>query len=806
MKYAKDLGLKTYNSIIQDIYDANPAVQMANGNEKEEQKYKQTKKNPTSRVLLKETLRLRNTSVLLLKQKEMIFRYEKERLSQLKVSLPPFDDDIDPNIICECPEEEEIDTSFNFPRLRFNIAKFFATVPAIQLQPQTQPQTQPETQPQGEGQRQPQGEGQRQPGGERQPQGEPPGIPGIPRRRPGPGFPRIPFPRLPPLFPPRIPGLAFNPGAILPALQRGGKFAVGLGVAGFGILWELLKGGNEVFNLTRNNTPKQPAFALAGLGNAFMSPANAGTYTMIRNQPQFYNNPVSPIGVTDVGDEFIQKRFKLNRIDVGNLTTTATKESGVVKIRLKGGFETTLPKGVKIPLREARQLSQFAEVSIDEFAKQVKLQGGLEVDGVKVKGGKVTVPKPKLQRAPIIPSTSTVKVQSTSQQVGKLLEGARDFRVTRSGIVGFGKNLIKGGPNIIANMGLSMGLEYLGKKYIVDPLTGPDGLLAHSLMRNKFYNKIDDMLARGKTPEEILARLEAFRDERIADATEKGEEAKFTPYINADFERARNYLMSHKAQRVGDVLDTELKTGPRGRIGAGTEYHIDTKFSKDLPMNRIIEMMDNLALSYKRRGRDIEFSNDAVAGQVYDPNASTEEKADLLRRAFAAHSHSMHSDFHSIDYYIPHTDKGRRDESAEGANILTPTVQGGQVNFGQGGGYGAYVTVTDSQGKVLTKTGHGDIRGARSGSISIPVKPVEKSDADPEPDLMSLFSPINKDTEVGVDPLLDFEQDLPFLVAPQIKTGSIQYVPVPMDLGAKVEYVIKDLHTPAWGNMSVIGG
>ena len=42
--------------------------------------------------------------------------------------------------------------------------------------------------------------------------------------------------------------------------------------------------------------------------------------------------------------------------------------------------------------------------------------------------------------------------------------------------------------------------------------------------------------------------------------------------------------------------------------------------------------------------------------------------------------------------------------------------------------------------------------------------------------------------------------------APQIKTGSIQYVPIPMDLGSKVEYVVQDLHTPAWGNMSVIGG
>ena len=101
----KKLGLTNYNSVIQEIYDANPVVQMVNAGEKEEQ-LTEEKKKPSTGVLLKETLRLRNTSVLLFKQKQMIFRYEKERLSRLKVEL------IDPNYLiapedCECPEEEE---------------------------------------------------------------------------------------------------------------------------------------------------------------------------------------------------------------------------------------------------------------------------------------------------------------------------------------------------------------------------------------------------------------------------------------------------------------------------------------------------------------------------------------------------------------------------------------------------------------------------------------------------------------------------------------------------------------------------
>ena len=164
---------------------------------------------------------------------------------------------------------------------------------------------------------------------------------------------------------------------------------------------------------------------------------------------------------------------------------------------------------------------------------------------------------------------------------------------------------------------------------------------------------------------------------------------------------------------------TGLKTGPRGSIGVGDEYHIDTKILKSLPMEQKIAMVDQLARGYAARGRKIEFSNSAVAGMVYDVNASPQQKAALLNKAFGAHSHSRHSKFDSLDYYIPTMGETRFGKSAEGAEILSPTVDGGSIEFHQGGGYGAFTVLLDKDGNVISKTGHGDIRGAKSGTVKL---------------------------------------------------------------------------------------
>ena len=194
--------------------------------------------------------------------------------------------------------------------------------------------------------------------------------------------------------------------------------------------------------------------------------------------------------------------------------------------------------------------------------------------------------------------------------------------------------------------------------------------------------------------------------------------SKKTGTTEDDDDRAGSYKIDPSKFAKG-VYGTGLVTGPEGQIGVGTEYHLDSKFSKDMSMEDRVKLMDQLARGYAARGREIEFSNDAVAGTIYDPNATMEEKMALLKRVQDAHSHSLHADYDSIDYYIPNIGKGRGHESAEGAEILMPTMEGAQLQYGQGGGWGASVTMVDENGKVLMKTGHGDIRGAKTGTVDL---------------------------------------------------------------------------------------
>ena len=215
-----------------------------------------------------------------------------------------------------------------------------------------------------------------------------------------------------------------------------------------------------------------------------------------------------------------------------------------------------------------------------------------------------------------------------------------------------------------------------------------------------------------------------------------GKPKKVNPGAGDDGDdRAGSYKID--PSKFGDgVFGTGLVTGPRGQIGVGDEYHLDTKFSKDTSLEDRIKLLDQLAKGYRARGREMEFSNDAVAGTVYNPDASMEEKTALLKRVHAAHSHSSHADYDSIDYYIPKIDdeKGRRGSSAEGAEILMPTMQGARLRYGQNSGYGAFVDMVDKDGKIIMMTGHGDVRGAKTGTVDLtPPKPAKPPTEPVEP-------------------------------------------------------------------------
>ena len=181
---------------------------------------------------------------------------------------------------------------------------------------------------------------------------------------------------------------------------------------------------------------------------------------------------------------------------------------------------------------------------------------------------------------------------------------------------------------------------------------------------------------------------------------------------------------------MGDAYGTGLKTGPSQYIGGSSDYHIDTKLGSDLSMEEKIKMMDQLAKQYESQGRIIEFSNDAVANEVYTSDMSMKEKRDLLQRAFAAHNLPRgraidQGGFNSLDYYIPLKKdseetggRGRFRSSAEGAEIFVPVPEGGSLEYHSGGNYGNFVVILDKDGNVVGKTGHGDTRfGKNSGTV-----------------------------------------------------------------------------------------
>jgi hypothetical protein len=162
-------------------------------------------------------------------------------------------------------------------------------------------------------------------------------------------------------------------------------------------------------------------------------------------------------------------------------------------------------------------------------------------------------------------------------------------------------------------------------------------------------------------------------------------------------------------------------TGPSAKIGGSTDYHIDLKLLQSLPVAERVKAVDALAKQYQSIGREIEFSNQAVSGQRWDLNKDLSDKVDLLERAAAAHGHSRHPGWQSLDFYVPFKGKSRFDKGAvEDASIFLPGVAGGKVRRGSGGGYGYYSESLDPSGKVLFRVGHGNVdRPEKDGEIAV---------------------------------------------------------------------------------------
>jgi len=160
-------------------------------------------------------------------------------------------------------------------------------------------------------------------------------------------------------------------------------------------------------------------------------------------------------------------------------------------------------------------------------------------------------------------------------------------------------------------------------------------------------------------------------------------------------------------------------TGPSERIGGSSPYHIDLKILSSLPYEEKIRALDSLASQYKGIGREIEFSNQAVSGRRWNPNASPEEKKALFEAATGAHA--ARPGWDPLDFYVPFAGKSRFDEGAvEGASIFIPGVPGGKITRGSGGGYGYFSEAVDPSGRVVFRVGHGDInRPEEQGEILV---------------------------------------------------------------------------------------
>lgn len=193
-------------------------------------------------------------------------------------------------------------------------------------------------------------------------------------------------------------------------------------------------------------------------------------------------------------------------------------------------------------------------------------------------------------------------------------------------------------------------------------------------------------------------------------------------------------------------------TGPSAKIGGSTDYHIDLKLLDSLPVAEKAKMVDALARQYQSIGRDIEFSNPAVSGQRWNLTADLSNKIDLLNRAAAAHSHSQHQGWNSLDFYVPFKGKSRFDKGAvEDASIYLPAVPGGKVRRGSGGGYGYYSEALDPTGRIVARVGHGNIdRPEAEGDLTLPLD---------VPSAPELPSPAKTEEETKQDFLANYIKD-----------------------------------------------
>ena len=177
---------------------------------------------------------------------------------------------------------------------------------------------------------------------------------------------------------------------------------------------------------------------------------------------------------------------------------------------------------------------------------------------------------------------------------------------------------------------------------------------------------------------------------------------------------------------MGYTLWESGRTGPSANIGGSSDYHIDSKFSTSLGEDEARRRFEAKVRKYSELNRNVEFSNQGVAGMVYNLDASEEERAEMFRKAYGAHS--KRDGWYSLDYYAPKTGENRFGKSAEGAPIFAVGGEGSRRETGTGGNYGFYSFIYDKNGNIISKVGHGDDR-----YTTVPNNPMSPDPSSPSP-------------------------------------------------------------------------
>ena len=825
---AEKTGLTDYRSVIQYVYDAG-TFGYGMGEVEPPKSESQDQEKATSGSLAKETLRLRNTAVLNLKLKQKIFAYEKDRLSKLRVILPPDPQVTPPEETTDLPEGKKPESFFNIlkPKILKGIKSKLSSL---------KPSPAPSTSPGGAGAPVPTGPavipgvgvGQGQGQGQRQGQLE--GLINIIGGLIGgaAGFIR------PMLTPNAYPAERFaetdalveeigktktrETGNRLPNEEgagrgrgRGRSTEVGGGDTGEG------RGGTGV------SDPDAPGSTRTGsTPGGTDGPPKPRTLQELIFGEDFKQNYQDAVGGFKEGapnDPMVGKEL-YDRIINNNFDTPDLKS------RFKFDVSNKIVPFDKFP----RGLTGFGEEILfyRDLTNELNLRSyeDAQFDQFFDEPGD----SPYADKAPGSVLDDLVGKPPGSNPVTRALEGADDlvdkigrFGNTKAGKSGFialdvllsgidyqlrlnaGQSHGQAASGVVSSNALgalsAAGMAKFASPLLVTPVPGARVL----------YGGL--VLGAGV--------LGGFGGGAISDKI----------WDSVTFGGGKI--------KADSVFDTGLVTGPEQFIGmtptstGENSYHIDAKFSRNLTDTQLLMLFDNMAAGYAAQGRKIEFSNAGVAGEVYDLNAKAEDRLALLKKVFDSHDDkdertkgSINLQEYSADFYVPKIEEDRWGISAQGAPLFAPSIEGGTVEYFSGGGYGAFAEIKDPEGNTVIRIGHGDTRSAPASGTKYRFKDKEllpfrkigqpatlngkpvKWDGEkwiPDEEKVSLApEPINKDTVVEQDPLVDEDLKIGSLF-PQLMESQTQFIPFPMPSEKEIAYVPLQ-NTPAWGNQSVLGG